>query len=225
MERTLGRRREERAALKERAAELRDRLAARLAIVEPETYIPTPIPSFGTRLAELPARRRRAFRRDLIRLIRQADNHDVASSAVESGLPPTPEVKAVLNGACSLCRGFCCSNGSDHAYLVARTIHRFRTRFPGLAPRDVVTAYADHLGHETVDGSCIFHGPAGCRLPREMRSDTCNDYFCPELVDFWGESEGRGPLRGFFVTSVMNQIQSAAFCNKDGSTVEQPIQP
>ena len=29
--------------------------------------------------------------------------------------------------------------------------------------------------------SCVYHGADGCALPRALRSDTCNRYFCEGL--------------------------------------------
>ena len=34
------------------------------------------------------------------------------------------------------------------------------------------------------DGSCVFHGEAGCTLDRSLRSDVCNSYFCSALGNF-----------------------------------------
>ena len=42
--------------------------------------------------------------------------------------------------------------------------------------------YLGKLGGTTYRGSCIYHGAAGCELPREMRSDTCNGFYCADLA-------------------------------------------
>jgi hypothetical protein len=206
--------------MRERARELRDRTAASLAIVEPETYIPTPIPFYGSRLANLSAGRRRAFRRALIRLVRAANDHDVGSSPDEIDPSPAPKVQAVLDRACALCQGFCCNNGGDHAYLTEETVRHYWALYPGQRPRDVFAAYLRHLGTETIDGSCIFHGADGCQLPREKRSHTCNRYFCQELVDFQGSQTPQTETRGFFATVDGNEFRSAAFCDENGSIME-----
>ena len=85
---------------------------------------------------------------------------------------------SILDQACARCRGHCCRNGGEEAYLTEDTIRRYLHEHPGTRPLDLLEAYLARVGHETFEGSCIFHGPTGCTLSREMRSDTCNGYFC-----------------------------------------------
>ena len=37
-----------------------------------------------------------------------------------------------------------------------------------------------------MERSCIFHGEHGCGLARELRSDTCNNYFCGPMHEWIG---------------------------------------
>jgi hypothetical protein len=51
-----------------------------------------------------------------------------------------------------------------------------------------------------VAGSCINHGATGCSLPREMRSDTCNDYFCNPMRAWQARcASGERPLGAFVI--------------------------
>jgi predicted nucleic acid-binding Zn ribbon protein len=214
-------------ALEERAGELRDREAKALGLQEPETYRPTVIPSFRARITNLAERRRRAFRDGVNRLISKASASLAASSPSEAGplappassVAPAPEVQAVLNGACALCQGFCCGRGGDHAYLTVETIRRYMVQHPGQRPRDVLAAYLDRMGSKTFEGSCLFHVPGGCGLPRDMRSDTCNRFFCEGLKGFQQGLTGQDPARGFFVSTSGDAIRAAAFCDEDGPRV------
>src|SRR5208337_492465 len=79
----------------------------------------------------------------------------------------SPEVQAVLNGACALCRGFCCGSGGDHAYLTVATIRRYMAKHLEQGPEEVLAAYLGRIRNDTVAGSCIFHQSGGCGLPRE----------------------------------------------------------
>jgi|SRR5690242_21891697 len=74
--------------------------------------------------------------------------------------PPEPEGFAgrVARTACSLCKGRCCTNGADHAFLDQETIARaHRARLP-LDARAVLRLYMDRVPEVGYDGSCIFHG-------------------------------------------------------------------
>src|SRR5262249_14417493 len=114
---------------------------------------------------------------------------------------PAPEVQAVLSRACAQCKGFCCRDGGNFAYLTVDTIRRYMEAHPGVRPREVLAAYLAHLGNKTFRGSCVYHGPDGCTLPRSMRGDTCNDFFCDGLRGFRHNLPGTGPARGFFVST------------------------
>jgi hypothetical protein len=78
----------------------------------------------------------------------------------------------------------------------------------------VLAAYLARAGHKTYKGSCIFHRPGGCALPREMRSDTCNQHFCGGMKEFQHNLPDSGPVRGFFASTVDGAIQSAAFIDE-----------
>jgi predicted nucleic acid-binding Zn ribbon protein len=211
--------------LQNRAEGLRDRVGQGLGLQKPETYTPTVLPASRARITELPECRRHAFREFVNRLLGVAGAPTAASPSGEAAPPPAPaspagpapEVQAVLNGACALCRGFCCGNGGNHAYLNVETIRLYMAKHPDQRPHDVLAAYLGRIRNDTVAGSCIFHQPGGCGLPREMRSDTCNRFFCKGLTEFQNGLTGRDPARGFFVATEGEAILAAAFCDAGGS--------
>lgn len=84
-------------------------------------------------------------------------------------------------GLCTACAGGCCTKGGDVAYLTADTMRRVRTSFPDLSSEDVLRSYLELLPSESMEGSCIYHTQRGCALPRDLRSDTCNQYACEAL--------------------------------------------
>jgi hypothetical protein len=47
--------------------------------------------------------------------------------------------------------------------------------------------YADAVPERSVERSCVFHGEQGCALPRELRSHTCNSYFCRPMREWIGQ--------------------------------------
>jgi hypothetical protein len=219
------RQRQERAARALRARELRDRQAESLGLAESETYHPAVIPSFGRGITNLPDRRRRAFRDHLNRLISEATESLASASANDAGLPVAPaepnaralEVQAVLGKACAVCRGCCCRFGLEHAYLTVATIRRYMAQHPGQRPRDVLAAYLSHIGNKTFSKSCVFHQSGGCSLPRSMRSDLCNQWYCNGLIDYLHALSDQGPARALFVSMADDSIVAAAFCDQDKS--------
>jgi hypothetical protein len=211
-----------REALKEQARQLRDQGAEATGIKEPGTYPLAVIPSFAAPVTNLPEHRRRALRDHVTRLISQATagwsppsgGEKVREATTEPAAELAPAAQAVLGQACARCRGGCCCGGGDQAYLTVATIRRYLEAHPDQRPRDVLAAYLARVGHKTYQGSCIFHRPDGCSLPREMRSDTCNQHFCGGLKEFQRELPGTGPVRGFFASTRGGTILSAAFIDE-----------
>jgi hypothetical protein len=214
------------------AEQLRDREGKVLGLQEPDTYTPTVLPASRARITELPECRRRAFLEFLSRLLGVAPSLDGDSPSGEAAPPPapssttalSPEVQAVLDRACALCQGFCCTGGGNHAYLTVETIRIYMATHPDQGPQEVLAAYLGRIRNETVSGSCIFHQPGGCGLPREMRSETCNRYFCNGLKEFQKGLTHRDRARGFFTATIGEAIVAAAFCN-GAETRLVPISP
>jgi hypothetical protein len=100
-----------------------------------------------------------------------------------SPLRPEPEGFAarVARTACSLCKGWRCTNGEDHAFLDQGTIARVRRARLPLDERVVLRLYIEKVPEVGYEGSCIFHGKHGCTLDRSLWSDVCNGYFCGGL--------------------------------------------
>jgi hypothetical protein len=172
----------------ERSMSLPDAIPAAIAAARrrhglAETDPALVLPAYQGRLARLPAARRRAFARHLADVISEA----FAAPAAPPLRPEpsvTPGAAALAGAACGCCRGHCCSRGGEHAYLDADTIRRLRWVEPGLGRAAILARYRAALGPESYEGSCVFHGPAGCRLDRTLRSDLCNTFYCNELKRF-----------------------------------------
>lgn len=99
---------------------------------------------------------------------------------------PAGFVGQVARTACSLCRGYCCKGGEEHAYLDHRTMARVRLARPELDARAVIRLYVERVPRQSYAASCIFHGAHGCTLDRSLRSDLCNLYYCNDLGTFVG---------------------------------------
>jgi hypothetical protein len=221
----------------ERATRLRDRVMSAFPLREPAAFPLTVIPAFTAKPANLPERRRRNFRDHLMTLIAQVaaapasppipDRAEGQTAVAE--VPPIPDraegqtavveappaARAVMGMACACCKGACCKDGADHAYLTVDTIRRYRSAHPEQRPRDTLAAYLDRVGPRTYQGSCIFHRSDGCALSRDMRADLCNRHYCKALLEFQRTLPAEGPIRAFFVAADFGVVRAAALVNEN----------
>lgn len=175
----------------EAARRERARDALRDEAPDPEGASWSLTPANHAELVPLTRERREAFLRHLRRTVAEATaeatgpaDPEPEGTEPEEGRfgPPGPDEGLALAAGCAACRGWCCRRGGTHAFLDPDRIRRLLEERPALAPADVPDLYASFLGEEHLDGGCVFQGESGCRLPREIRGDTCNAYYCPDLV-------------------------------------------
>jgi hypothetical protein len=100
----------------------------------------------------------------------------------------------VVRTACSLCKGWCCRNGNDNAFLDERTLARVRQARPEMDAGAILQLYDKSVPAVGYADSCIFHGKSGCTLDRSLRSDVCNSYFCGGLDSYLASGETRTPV-------------------------------
>jgi hypothetical protein len=151
------------------------------------------VPAYRGRLAPLPAERRAAFARHLRSIIDAAFEERARLSQTMPAPPVSSALRKTAEAACAACAGQCCSKGGDHAYLDDDTIRRLAQGRPELTRRRIAALYLSHLGEETFAGSCVFHAAAGCRLPRTLRADLCNVFYCNPLRRFLREHADTPP--------------------------------
>lgn len=225
--------------LRREAQRIRDRESGLLGVAQPDGYPLVIIPAMRRRLVPLDDARRQAFRNKLSSLVAEAvarlslpSAEAVTPKAVDPVSPRSPTVSLVTDQACGLCRGSCCRNGGNHAYLTVETLRRTMIEHPELSSDDVLTYYLSHLSDETIEGSCIFHQADGCGLPRALRSDTCNRFYCPSLVEYRVAASSLDSARGFFAATAGLSIVAAAFIDESGARsvlevneIEEPGEP
>lgn len=117
---------------------------------------------------------------------------------------------ALVDQACSTCRGFCCFAGRNHAFLKHSDMRRTMRDKQLASVEALVSDYLSYLPEQSVEDSCLFHGPQGCGMPRRMRSDMCNTTLCPSLVNLYQKSNGQ-PLTQqylFASTNVEDDLQT-----------------
>ena len=202
------------AELKESAQALRDEQAAAAGVGDPESYPVVIVPSNTREITELPERRRQAFRDHLQHLVNNAvERHDASPTVVSDDKTENiePAAEDGARHACAVCKGDCCSNGGDHAFLSIHLMRNFMERQPTLCAQGVIEAYLSRLSEQTYAGSCVYHARDGCALPRDMRSNTCNEYACTGLNQYQKLFFGSRPNRAFVATCDETQINETDF--------------
>jgi hypothetical protein len=207
-----GRRREEEEARTEALRRGAAGEALREAGFDPDTVSWSPTPANPAELVPLAAWRRERFIAHLRRIVEEAVRDDRGSGPratpeTDEGespfTPPGAEERRALAAGCAACRGWCCRRGGTHAFLEPVRIRRLFEQRPTLTAQDVVELYASHLGDHHLEGGCVFQGDEGCRLPREIRGDTCNRYYCSDLDEArrgWRRRDLPGPHHFVAVT-------------------------
>jgi hypothetical protein len=110
----------------------------------------------------------------------QAD--EPAPPDVDGEAPHDAPSPAIANGLCALCRGRCCRQGlQGMAFLEPRDLRGWLAQQPGASWAEAVDHYLGLVAPEHLQASCLFHGVHGCTLPRERRSEVCNQYACSTL--------------------------------------------
>lgn len=213
--------------LNQQARDLRSDAAEAAGIENPEDFIPVVIPINMRHIRHLSEKRRRTFYDQLKQLFDQAAAEQCSSTHLtddstmqtkrDSQMQGT-ELRSILMNACVICRGSCCKNGGERAYLKVDTILRYMHQHPELQQQQVLEEYLSFLPKKTYEDSCVYHAEFGCSLPRHMRSKCCNLFVCHGLGDiqeyaidtkstcfFIVAMKGKNELRSAFIEG--NQIR------------------
>lgn len=158
------------------------------------------LPTGPQSLERVPQGRRERYREHLADIIAEAvsvrDDDPAPVHAPSVASEPIPLAEQL----CTLCQGGCCSIGGERAFLSAATIRQFMRLRPELPPDRVAAEYLDRLADRTVAGSCINHTATGCSLPRQMRADICNTYYCKSMRGWQAVcGSGKTPLGAFVI--------------------------
>ena len=126
-----------------------------------------------------------------------AKNDAVKSAVVTRKIENNPALSVLNEQVCGICKGDCCKEGGNEAYLTVFTIKRVRESQPDLSAGEIFNEYLSRVSNITIGNSCINHTESGCALPRQLRSDTCNNFFCDELgnlVDKFENEPSKAPV-------------------------------
>jgi hypothetical protein len=127
----------------------------------------------------------RALKRHIIESLRDLAGARRPERLVQKrAAEPTGAAANGVRAACGHCGGSCCMAGGAHAFIDERTMARVLAERPGLSARGLLAAYVAAVPPLAYRGSCVFHGPTGCGLARELRAELCNSYYCNGLKEF-----------------------------------------
>lgn len=103
---------------------------------------------------------------------------------VEQRFSEITKLRTMADRLCTMCKGGCCPSGEDHAYISASTIAQLMKTKPELSTAEIHQLYLSKVARKTVVGACINQTEKGCSLPRYMRSDICNGYYCEPVKSY-----------------------------------------
>jgi len=107
--------------------------------------------------------------------------HALVKSLYDDGRLDEQQVAAFAD-ACAACRGHCCRNGGNDAYLDENAIRQAWARHPRLSARGLMRLYLDAIPDKAFADSCLFHAKDGCSLPRSLRAPISEAYLCGPLM-------------------------------------------
>lgn len=163
-----------------------------------ETLQSISIPSGVSTLTPLPGERRNRYIEHLKGVIQKAaaytnasevppdQHHDAHERLLDNErlFAASPGLQATCDTMCSMCKGGCCADGKEHAYISPVIIRRQMDANPDLQEEDILTTYVTNIATETAQNACINQTKTGCALPRELRADICNSYFCGPISSY-----------------------------------------
>jgi hypothetical protein len=136
-----------------------------------------------TPIVPLPEHRRQNYLNHIRQLLKSLQAEVSTIIENEEKIPDTGETMntKIFEKICATCAGRCCTQAMDIAYLSISTFRRYMRDNPLLDFEQVYKLYENKIPAQAYEGSCINHTQTGCQLPREMRSNTCNDFHCNAL--------------------------------------------
>jgi len=206
--------------LNQQAHDLRDNVARENGIENPEDFTPVAVPANIRCIRHLPEKRQRSFSDGLKQLIGQvvAERSSSASLTDYSKTQtdcdtqtPEMELRSILGNACAVCRGVCCINGGEHAYIKADTLLCYMQQHPGLQQQQVLDEYLSFLPKKVYKNSCVYHAELGCALPFNMRSESCSSFVCEGLAEIKEQAVNTKTTRFFIAAMEGKKVLRSAF--------------
>ncbi len=173
---------------------------------------PMVIPVGRSKVVPLSSARIEKYREHLLAVAAEAETYlSVAEVCEDQNLRPSvnralheerftqdSRVQKISDRLCAACRGACCSSGGETAYLSPLSLRKASDAYPALDTAEIVSLYLSRLPSESIEHACINQTASGCSLPKTLRSDICNAYFCDPLLEYHRESSSVEPKPAVF---------------------------
>ena len=199
----LARKRKENA---ERRAAMFEKMAPEIARgaealgVEPDAVVKGLVPAQEPVNAPLPAERRALIEAHLRLITARAFTEEPGEIAMDVRIANEQDMHGVFETGCTACKGSCCAIGGNTGNLMDSDIHLYRQRHPEATEDDIVSVYLDHVPEVTTVDGCVYQGETGCALPRTLRSEQCNSFYCRGmkylLTDYMESENGKAVIIG-----------------------------
>ncbi len=214
------------AALVAQLQRRRKRSAAQRGIADDEqsTYHVALLPRNTDRPSRLLARRRALHAAHLRRCLAEARATLASSPPAGVAVPKQPDIRRadrrtpkdqaearLLLAGCAACRGKCCREGGDHAFLSAELMVQYLQRHPMADDDAVVAHYLSQIGAVTMTNGCVYQGARGCTLAAELRADICHRFHCTGLMMLKGQFGDAEPVRAYMVHRRGEQLSGDRF--------------
>ncbi|MDZ7630327.1 MAG: hypothetical protein U5K74_02920 [Gemmatimonadaceae bacterium] len=184
-----------------------------IPLVEDDTYRVALLPYNTDRVSRLPARRRMRHEAHLRACLAEARQtlagsppdarlEPAALEPVSPPVPHTPRQRAesqLLLAGCAACRGACCREAGDHAFISAGMMVGYLQRHPTADDDAVVAQYLSHIGDMTMTHGCVYQSNRGCTLAPALRADICHRFHCTGLMMLKGQFAEHEPVRAYMV--------------------------
>ena len=176
------------------------------------------IPAQHAPLAALTPERLANFREHLEVCATMAFREPETDADLSARVQHEPKEAPLADAACATCQGRCCKDrGGDTALLLPGDFARYRQRNPGVTKDQAIAAYLAYLPPLATQDGCVYQAETGCALPREMRQDICNSYYCDALRWLRRASTELGTSEAVLVAAHKGTPERVAVVAADGT--------
>jgi hypothetical protein len=197
--------------------------------LDPDQVLVLAVPHFEQPLEPMPEERRNRFAnildaklKEALDELEQTHKHEFLKSQ-HANYHKQSSSLAIIN-ACSTCRGECCKQGGDHAFLVPEYLAWRMLEEPELTPEAIKDQYLALIPEQHYAASCLFQSPLGCVIPRSLRGPTCNWFICDGIADFRAEIEADPDQPTIAVANLEGNPTRIGLMNAGGERVEIDVQ-
>lgn len=155
-------------------------------------------------------------------LVADSDSHELLQIEYQNRSVQQQTSLPVIN-ACSTCRGACCLQGKGHAFLVKEFFAWRLLNERSVSPTEMIEDYVSRIPEFVYDNSCVYHGPEGCVLTREVRSSTCNGFLCTGIHDGLRRDQNRNTVSSIAIVDTDGE-RRVGIWNADGDRTETELQ-